>query len=1141
MTTPLLAVIRAGDSARRDLPLEVACQGSSRDWLLQQCGELDQFRRRGENLYERVRALFFLASIHRYYLPSQLPPTVTGHGQIPFEGYVHLLQRRFHEAIDAFLEAQRSEGPSEGVSSALAEAYRRLAFQTLADQVRLSVRTVPGNQWMFRVGHPDDHPLRLRPELLRRSTTGAFPTLCERTSVRMDLSHSAWSDIFFLGMDFPEGARVLNVSIDLGVRGRDAQPAPPIESYLRVLDQPILRLVSLDLESQVTLGTIDDAFDFARDYLGLLKAAVIASGLIPPGMEGCNQSIEQLLGNLVGPGLGLEIVSQVNDIPKGSRLAVSTNLLGSLISIMMRATGQIRSLTGGLTEDERRIVAARAILGEWLGGSGGGWQDSGGVWPGIKLIRGVPATEGDPEHGVSRGRLLPRHEILDRVAVSDATRQALANSLVLVHGGMAQNVGPILEMVTEKYLLRGAAESEGRREAMRVLDEVTLALRQGDIRAIGRATTRNFLGPLQAIIPWCTNRYTELLIERTRERFADRFWGFWMLGGMSGGGMGFIFDPAAKREAQDWLLATMASTKRQLQDSLAFAMEPVVYDFAINERGSWAELDAKDRLTLPARYYALLAPDWIRADIRSLSAATRRELQLYGAACLSTTSHAVPAPLAEAAGDRAAGTLAGGALATSPHAAALLRRMLPHATSDAGNGPRLEQWLQENGFDAIQHESIRADLRSGRIGLAQNRLRADTLIEDVHADQVIDTRHGVEDRYARLGREALAAGTVAVVSLAAGVGSRWTQGAGVVKALHPFCKFDGRHRSFLEVHLAKTARTTREHRAVIPHVFTTSYLTHAPLAAHLRERGAGAVTRGEPSAFPAVVRLSPGRSVGLRMIPMARDLRFAWEEMPQQILDEQQQKVRASLRSALIQWALATGEGNDYTDNLPLQCLHPVGHWYEVPNMLRNGTLAELLAITPSLRHLLLHNIDTLGANLDPGLLGLHIARGDCLSFEVINRRLEDRGGGLARVNGRVRIVEGLAMPREEDDFRLSYYNSMTTWIDIDKLLDLFALTRATLHDAELVDRRVRALGQRIATYITIKDVKKRWGHGQEDVYPVSQFEKLWSDMTALAEIDCGFLVVPLQRGQQLKDPAQLDGWVRDGSAAHVASLCDWS
>ena len=38
-------------------------------------------------------------------------------------------------------------------------------------------------------------------------------------------------------------------------------------------------------------------------------------------------------------------------------------------------------------------------------------------------------------------------------------------------------------------------------------------------------------------------------------------------------------------------------------------------------------------------------------------------------------------------------------------------------------------------------------------------------------------------------------------------------------------------------------------------------------------------------------------------------------------------------------------------------------------------------------------------------------------------------------------------------------------------------------------------------TYITLKDVKKRWGKGQEDVFPVAQFEKLWGDMTALARV----------------------------------------
>src|SRR5205085_2680467 len=168
--------------------------------------------------------------------------------------------------------------------------------------------------------------------------------------------------------------------------------------------------------------------------------------------EGSGQSLAELLARMAGSGRGLEIVSVVNNIPKGSRLAVSTNLLASLVSLCMRATSQASSLTGELEEHERRLVLARALLGEWLGGSGGGWQDSGGVWPGMKLIEGVLAAEGDPEFGISRGRLMPQHKILTRNEISTETRQKLQESLVLVHGGMAQNVGPILEMVTEKYL-----------------------------------------------------------------------------------------------------------------------------------------------------------------------------------------------------------------------------------------------------------------------------------------------------------------------------------------------------------------------------------------------------------------------------------------------------------------------------------------------------------------------------------------------------------------------------------------------------------------------------------------------------------------------------------------------------------------
>jgi hypothetical protein len=46
---------------------------------------------------------------------------------------------------------------------------------------------------------------------------------------------------------------------------------------------------------------------------------------------------------------------------------------------------------------------------------------------------------------------MPTHHVFSRDEISAEARQRLQDSLVLVHGGMAQNVGPILEMVTEKY------------------------------------------------------------------------------------------------------------------------------------------------------------------------------------------------------------------------------------------------------------------------------------------------------------------------------------------------------------------------------------------------------------------------------------------------------------------------------------------------------------------------------------------------------------------------------------------------------------------------------------------------------------------------------------------------------------------
>ena len=81
--------------------------------------------------------------------------------------------------------------------------------------------------------------------------------------------------------------------------------------------------------------------------------------------------------------------------------------------------------------------------------------------------------------------------------------------------------------------------------------------------------------------------------------------------------------------------------------------------------------------------------------------------------------------------------------------------------------------------------------------------------------------------------DALANGAVAVVSLAGGAGSRWTKGAGVVKALNPFAKLGGIQRNFIEVHLAKSRRMGRIAGKPLSHIITTSYLTHDPIADYL--------------------------------------------------------------------------------------------------------------------------------------------------------------------------------------------------------------------------------------------------------------------------------------------------------------------
>ena len=226
------------------------------------------------------------------------------------------MERRYEPAIAEVSRDDAHDGPNGAICSALARPTNRS----------------PSRPWPIRCGdrfelsgQPLDVPgrrrrrasLAIHPALLARESDEAlFPILVEKTSVRLDLSHSGWSDIFFLGMDFPEGARVLNISVDLGVHGRDLVPTPPIESRLRVISEPILRLTSIDLNACKDVDSLDELFNFGNDYLGLIKAAVVASGLIPPALEGTIRDSPIFWRRSSGTGTGWRSSARSTIFPK---------------------------------------------------------------------------------------------------------------------------------------------------------------------------------------------------------------------------------------------------------------------------------------------------------------------------------------------------------------------------------------------------------------------------------------------------------------------------------------------------------------------------------------------------------------------------------------------------------------------------------------------------------------------------------------------------------------------------------------------------------------------------------------------------------------------------------------------------------
>ena len=232
MDNQLIETIVSQDDNIRNRSINYLLKGIKTDELLKQSEELEEFRRSSDNLYHKVRASLFLFVIYRFYLQEN--PEGHLYGKTPFNGVRRAYERDFEGALDIFLkEIIDKANQNSAVFSAIADTYYKIGFKYLLDQVKLSISQCNENYLLFNIKGLSEYPYAVPAEYTIPDSSGIYPVGLDTAPVRLDPSHSGWSDIFFLGMDFPEGARVVNISVNLKIYGTDGPLLPPCECYCR--------------------------------------------------------------------------------------------------------------------------------------------------------------------------------------------------------------------------------------------------------------------------------------------------------------------------------------------------------------------------------------------------------------------------------------------------------------------------------------------------------------------------------------------------------------------------------------------------------------------------------------------------------------------------------------------------------------------------------------------------------------------------------------------------------------------------------------------------------------------------------------------------------------------------------------------
>jgi len=333
--------------------------------------------------------------------------------------------------------------------------------------------------------------------------------------------------------------------------------------------------------------------------------------------------------------------------------------------------------------------------------------------------------------------------------------------------------------------------------------------------------------------------------------------------------------------------------------------------------------------------------------------------------------------------------------------------------------------LAPYAFDATQFEELRRQVDTGSLDPAANRLGQPpkplaTPPIDLRDRAVLD-----RDALARRGEHALRAGKVAVLILNGGMATRFGGGAkGIVPVVSGHEEL-----SFIAIKLAELRQRARALDCEIPAILMHSFATQATSDAHLK--------RIDWSGLPQSCRFSFSQSVMPRVLPDGTPL----VELP---------------------------GARDLPDTTLFSA---PGHGDTLGRLRDSGVLRRLVA--RGVEHILVSNVDNVGASLDPFVLGAHleaVAGGAEMSVEVVRRAPDDAGGCIATLpgSGMAAIIEGFRLPKGTDLSDYPHFNTNTLWfslaaLDQDMPLTWFAVRKkiewpAPAERLELVDGQLEVV-----------------------------------------------------------------------------------